>query len=88
MPSPLKVLQLLLLRAQDLSLNEAVVQTGGGWSIKSIATTAQAFTKGKASYLVVQQGEAGTFGNSMTRDIICLQEGISGIVTRNMSICL
>jgi hypothetical protein len=38
-PIPPKVLHLLLLRAQGLSLDAAVVQTGGGWMIKAIATT-------------------------------------------------
>jgi hypothetical protein len=41
-PIPPKVLHLLLLRAQGLSLDAAVVQTSG-WVIKTIATTGHVY---------------------------------------------
>jgi hypothetical protein len=57
-PIPLKVLHLLLLRAQGLSLDAAVVQTGG-WVIKTIATTGHIYCLDEVSLKVVNWSTGG-----------------------------
>jgi hypothetical protein len=58
-PIPLKVLNLLLLRAQGLSLDEAVFHTGGGWMIKTIATTGHIYCLDEVSLKVVNWSTGG-----------------------------
>jgi hypothetical protein len=58
-PIPPKVLHLLLLRTQGLSLEAAVVQTGGGWLIKNIATTGHIYCLDEVSLKVVNWSTGG-----------------------------
>ena len=58
-PIPPKVLHLLLLRAQGISLDEAVAQTGGGWLIKNIATTGHFYCLDEVSLKVVNWSTGG-----------------------------
>jgi hypothetical protein len=57
-PIPPKVLHLLLLRAQGLSLDAAVVQTGG-WVIKTISTTGHIYCLDEVSLKVVNWSTGG-----------------------------
>jgi hypothetical protein len=66
-PIPPKVLQLLLLRAQGLSLDEAVIQTGGGWLIKNIATTGYTYCLDEVSLKVVNWSTGDVRQSSLFR---------------------